>query len=296
MKFIQAVAVLLFISLKINAQENNLIFESDSLQLYHTYISINSEENIYPSVFNNGLLYISSYKSNYYNLFFTDLISETKKIRTNILFNLGPAAVVENHIYFTGNSKRLSNNRNYNLTIYKATFNKFRITKPKELAICNNNFNYAHPAISKDGNKMVIVTNENNTFHLLELVKNSLNEWERGEVLFIAQANFEIVSPTYFDDNTIYFASNYYKGGIAKVTAVQDNGDLKIVDVERETGDFNIYKIKRINGQWQLPLLAHEFNSEFDDLGVIFTSDKTGYLTTYRFNNTDNIYYFKLKN
>ena len=296
MKFIPVAAILLFLSLKINAQEKDLIFESDSLQLYHTYLSINSNENIYPSVYNNGLLYISSYKSNYYNLFFTDLISETKKIRTNILFNLGPVAVVDNHIYFTGNSKRLSNNRSYNLTIYKATFNEFKISKPKELAICNNNFNYAHPSISKDGNKMVIVTNENNTFHLLELVKNESNEWERGEVLFIAQANFEIVSPAYFDENTIYFASNYYKGGIAKVTVVQDNGNLSVVDVERETGDFNIYKMQRINGQWQLPQLAHEFNSEFDDLGVIFTSNKTGYLTTYRFNNTDNIYYFKLKN
>lgn len=296
MKFIQVAFLLLFLSQKINAQENDLIFESDSLRLYHTYLSVNSEENIYPSIFNNGLLYITSYKSNYYNLYFTDLVSETKKIRTNILFNLGPVAVFDNDIYFTGNSKRLSNNSNYNLTIYKATFNKFRITKLKELGICNSNFNYAHAAISKDGKKMVVVTNENGPFHLLELIKNKSNEWERGEVLFIAQANFEIVSPTYYNENTIYFASNYYKGGIAKVTAVKEQDNLKIVDVERETGDFNIYKMQRKNGQWQLPQLAQEFNSEFDDLGVIFTSNKTGYLTTYRFNNTDNIYYFKLKN
>ena len=37
------------------------------------------------------------------------------------------------------------------------------------------------------------------------------------------------------------------------------------------------------------------FNSEFDDLGVIFINEKSGYLTSFRYSDSDNIYYFELK-
>ena len=73
------------------------------------------------------------------------------------------------------------------------------------------------------------------------------------------------------------------------------DGNLKMVEKKRETGVFNIYKIERNNGTWGIPIKATMFNSEFDELGVLFSSKSSGYLTTYRFNNNDNIYYFELK-
>ena len=37
-------------------------------------------------------------------------------------------------------------------------------------------------------------------------------------------------------------------------------------------------------------------NSEFDDVGVLFLTETTGYLTSFRYDDSDNIYYFKLNN
>jgi hypothetical protein len=104
-----------------------------------------------------------------------------------------------------------------------------------------------------------------------------------------------LLNPTIFNKNTIYFASNFFKGKINEVKNNYADGKLAYTEIFREKGVFNIYKTEKVNGIWQLPKKAHEFNSEFDDLGVIFNTEKSGYLTTFRYNNTDNIYYFELK-
>ena len=91
---------------------------------------------------------------------------------------------------------------------------------------------------------MVVVSNEKGRLHLLEFKRDKNNEWIKGEVIFISQPEFEILNPTIYDENTIYFASNIYEG---KVTGVaydkDDKGEIKITQVYREQGDFNIYKM-----------------------------------------------------
>jgi hypothetical protein len=208
---------------------------------------------------------------------------------------LGAVAIFDQEIYFTGNSKFFSNEGFINLTIYKGVLKNMKVTKVRQLSFCDKDFEYSHPAISKDGEVMVIVTNEKGTYHLLELNRNENNEWERGETIFIAQPSFMLLNPTIFNKNTIYFASNFFKGKINEVKNNYADGKLAYTEIFREKGVFNIYKTEKVNGIWQLPKKAHEFNSEFDDLGVIFNTEKSGYLTTFRYNNTDNIYYFELK-
>ena len=142
---------------------------------------------------------------------------------------------------------------------------------------------------------MVVVSNEKGSYHLLELIRNENDEWERGEIIFIAQPNFMLLNPTIYDKNTIYFSSNFFKGKIKEVKKKLEDGKLVYTEIYREKGVFNIYKTVKEKGIWQLPKKVHEFNSEFDELGVIFKTKKSGYLSTFRYNNTDNVYYFELK-
>ena len=141
---------------------------------------------------------------------------------------------------------------------------------------------------------MVIITNEKGFYHLLELKRDSNNEWQRSEVIFITQTGFNIINPTIYDENTIYFSSNAHQGKVKSVEYAIENEKPVISNVIYEEGVFNIYKTKRIDGKWTLPQKVTVFNSEFDELGVLFDSEKSGYLTSFRYNGNDNIYYFIL--
>ena len=72
-------SLLLLLNLKLGAQEK-LISETDSIAIFETYISLNSTENIAPIIYNDGLIYASANKSNYYKLYYSDLKSKSKKM------------------------------------------------------------------------------------------------------------------------------------------------------------------------------------------------------------------------
>lgn len=133
--------------------------------------------------------------------------------------------------------------------------------------------------------------------HLLELTLDNENKWNRSSVVFIAQANFNIINPTFYNENTIYFSSNMINGktNIDEINYTIKDGEPIITDVFYKTDVYNIYKIARKDGRWQLPIKASIFNSKFDDFGVVFKTEKSGFINTFRYDNTDNIYYFELK-
>ncbi len=291
------IAIFLFcIIFKINAQEKILITENDKLSLYETYLSLNSEGNIFPTIFGEGLIYASNHKSSYYKLYYSDLKSKSTKFKIGSKYNLGAVAIFKNEIYFTGTSKKVDSIGNYNYTIYKGILNNFKVEDITPLPICRLDFSYTYPTISKDGNRMVVVSNEKRRLHLLEFKRNENNEWEKGEVIFISQPEFEILNPTIYNENTLYFVSNIYEGKITGASYITDEkGKVKITEIYREQGDFNIFKIVKKNGYWGLPEKMELFNSEFDELGVVFINENSGYLTTYRYSDSDNIYYFELK-
>jgi len=292
-RILYVILVLTFSSVK--AQENVLISETDSINLYETYLSTNTTNNIFPTIYNQGLLYSSAHKSNFYHLFYSDLNSKSKKIKIAKKVQSGSLNVFKNEIYLTATSKNKDSFGVSNLAIYQGIIEDFKVTNLQLLPICKNEFSYADPAISKDGNVMVIVTNEKGRYHLLELKRTENNTWIRGDVVYISHPNFKLLNPTFYNENTIYFSSNIYNGELTSVVYENIDGNIEMVEKNREVGVFNIYKIERKNGIWGIPIKATEFNSEFDELGVLFTTKLSGYLTTYRFNNNDNIYYFKLK-
>lgn len=281
---------------KTMGQNRVLISETDSISIYETHISQNSKGNVFPSVYNKGLLYASNYEAKYFNLFFTDLKAERVKIRIGSKYSLGPVSAYKNEVYFTGMTS--TNNANYstNFTIYKGQITGDKILKIRRLQACNPNFSYTYPAISADGNKMVVVSNEKGAFHLLQLKRNEKGKWEKDTVIYISQLDFEIINPTYFDENTIYFSSNKQNRKIKSINYKVKNDSIKVFNKEYEKGVFEIYKIEKNNESWGLPQKMSILNSEFDDVGVLFLTEKTGYLTSFRYDNSDNIYYFKLNN
>ncbi len=294
MKFKLLFASIVLAVLSASAQEKELIYENDSLWIFDTYISLNSSDNLFPKIYKDGLIYSSKFNSEYYDLYYSNLKSASIKVKIGLKYNYGGAAIINNEIYFSGNDRLMHLNYNTNHVIYKASIKDLKVNKFRVLSFCNNNFSYEYPAVSKEGSHLVVVTNERGRNHLLELVRNENNVWERSKVVFISQSKAEFLNPTYFDENTIYFSSN--------MIAEENRFKLKFKDeawkkVKRELDEsiFDIYVIKRVNGIWNLPNKVPEFNSEYDDLGVEFLTQKTGYISTYRFSNTDNIYYFKLK-
>lgn len=281
---------------QLNGQNRILISETDSISIYETHISQNSKGNVFPTIYNKGLLYASNFESKYFNLFFSDLKEERVKIKIGSKYSLGPVTAFKNEVYFTGITPVKNIYMPSNFTIYKAQITGDKIVKIRRLQALNMDFSYSYPAISADGNKMVVVSNENGSFHLLQLKKNEKGKWEKDTVIYISQLNFEIINPSYFDENTIYFASNKKNGKIKNFTYKMENDSIKVLDKEYETGNFNIYKIKKNKNSWGLPQKMSILNSEFDDVGVLFLTETTGYLTSFRYDDSDNIYYFKLNN
>ena len=294
---IRIAIVLCCFLLNLKAQEKILISENDGIRIYETYLTLNSTGNIFPTLYNEGLIYATNHKSSNYKLFYSTLKSESQKFKIGKKYNLGAVAIFNNDIYFTGVTKKLSALGTNNFTIYKGKIIDFKVKEIVQLPICSLDFSYTYPAISKDGTKMILVTNEKGRLHLLELKRNEKNEWEKGKVIYISHPEFEIINPTYYNENTIYFASNIYNGKITRVAYDKnENGELLVSEVEREQGSFNIYKIEKKNEIWGIPIKLELFNSDFDDLGVVFINESSGYLTSFRYSNTDNIYYFELKN
>ena len=281
----------------LNCQEKILISENDGLKLFETHLSLNSKGNIFPTIFDKGLIYASNYKSSSYKLYYSDLQSKkSTKLKIGSKYNLGPVAAFKNEIYFTGTSKKTGSKGEYNYTIYKGILNDYKVVDIKPLSICSLDYSYTYPTISKDGTKLIVVSNEKDRLHLLEFIRNENNEWEKGEVIYISQPEYEILNPTFYNENTIYFTSNLTGGKIEGVVYETDEkGKVKVTEVLREKGSFNIYKIVKNNLYWGLPEKMEAFNSEFDDLGVIFINEKSGYLTSFRYSDSDNIYYFELK-
>lgn len=293
-KIIYKLLFILFCNVLV-AQQNQLIFETDSIAIYDTYLSLNSKENISPVPYKNGIIYTSMDTHGINKLYFSDLKSKIQKVKINSSDGLRLVAIYNDEIYFTRNGLKPEGQSVFDLSIFKGEIENFKVKKYNKLSICKPQFTYEYPTISKDGNQMVLVTNERGLFHLLELKRNDKNTWEKSDVIFISNANYSIINPTIYDENTIYFSSNITEAKVNSVEYALENGSPIINNVYYDVGDFNIYKIVKTGVSWGLPQKVSVLNSEFDDLSVFFLTEKTGYLTTLRYDDTYNIYYFELK-
>lgn len=278
------------------AQKGELIYENDSISFYESIVSKKSAENLYPIPYKEGLLYTSAHRSEYYRLVYSNGKDKPERMRISKRFQLGPVSIFENEIYFTGMSKFMNASGEPHMAIFKGELEDFKVSKAKELEVCEDGYTYAHPNVSEDGQKMLVVTNEKDVYHILEFKRNESNEWERGEPIFITQLNFKILNPVYVGNDTIYFSANIFDGQDSNKEYQQVDDKMVLVGVNRENVSFNIFKIERgENGNWSIPKKVNTLSSEFDDLGVQFIDEKSGYISTYRYDNTNNIFFFELK-
>lgn len=285
--------LIVFSIFRLAGQDKILISENESLKIFETNLSLKSDGNVCPSIYGEGLIYASNQKSN--NYYFSNLRSKSIRFKTGSKNTSGPVAIFNDEIYFTGLSKSKNSIGNHNFVIYKGIIKGYKVVDIELLPIFKLDFSYTDPSISKDGKRMIVVSNEKGYPHLLELNRNSRNEWVKGSIIYIGNPNFEILNPTIYDENSIYFSSNISSGKIISTTYTTENGNFSSGKNNVEKSDFNIYKIVKRNGKWQFPIKVSMFNSEFDDLSVVFKTSKSGYINSYRYNNSDNIYYFELK-
>lgn len=290
MKILYSLLFFVLFTFKTTAQERFLIQETDSIDIYETYLSNTSQGNIFPSFYKNGLIYVTDFNAKEYSLYFSNLESDPLKISLRGKFEFGAATIYGSEIYFTGQTKYFKS------AIYKGIIEDFKVSKIEKLEFCNPNFNYSDPCISEDGQQLILISDEKNVFHIKEFVKNSDNKWGEKRVPYISHPNFDILNPTIYNENTIYFSTNIYKGKITGVNyTTNEKGEIIVDKIIREEGIFNIFKIERKNGRWSFAKKVNELSSESDDMGVLFDSEKSGYITSYRYNSNDNIYYFILK-
>lgn len=277
-------------------QKGELIFEDEKVILYESFLSASSSENLFPIPFKDGVLFSSAHNSDYYRLYFQQPKGKRERVRISNRYQLGAVATFENEIYYTAMSKYMTANHEPHLTIFRGELDELKVKSQKELSFCVDGYTYAHPNISKDGSKMVIVTNEKDVYHILELKRNENNEWERSAPVFITQLNFKILNPTYLGPDTIYFSANIFNGKVGDTRYEMVNDKMVLVDVQGEDASFNIYKVERKeSGTWSIPVLVESLSSNSDDLGVQFIDKQKGYVSTYRYDNTNNIFYFELK-
>jgi hypothetical protein len=262
--------LLIFLSFQMFSQNNqNIKFElvNFSDKLYNDFA---------PILFKNGILFVSDRNENslFYSLYYTDFKSKPKRIEIkNQKYHIGQVFYdkLNKTAYITKTSDEISNDRTtYNLAVFTAKIRgnkKKKIKRLKKLDFCNPNFSYGFAQIQN--NKLTIHSDENNEYSL-SIYEFKNNKWVKEKVIF--KDKYPILNPTYRNNSTIVFSSKRSGG----------------------KGGVDLYKIVKINGEWSEPINLIEFNSEYDDLSLLYINDNEGYLSSNRIDNKDHIFKFRI--
>ncbi|MCA0132217.1 TolB-like translocation protein [Winogradskyella alexanderae] len=202
-------------------------------------------------------------------------------------FNMSAATYSKDgrFMYFTSNhtgkgANKLKGIETYNLLIQRAEYVEGKgWTNFETLPFCKPNNNFAHPALSPDGNTLYFISDIRGTKGKSDLYKVSVtNHKTYGEVTKLSEtinSSRTEIFPFVSADNVLYFTSNrrYGKGGLDIYRY-----DLNLSDPE------------------QLPVsLETPINSPGDDFSFFLNDDLTsGYLSSRRLKGAggDDLYYF----
>ncbi|HAN78900.1 MAG TPA: hypothetical protein DCQ31_14630 [Bacteroidales bacterium] len=163
--------------------------------------------------------------------------------------------------------------------IYKAAQNTegFGIGEIVPL-FADSSVSVGHPALSKNGLKLIIVSDAEGTLGSKDLWlstrKSKNDKWEKptnmGNVI---NTPGNEMFPVWRNDTTLYFSSDFHPG----------MGGLDI---------FEAFQSKK--GDWRIANMQSPINSSFDDFGIIFsTTSEEGYLCSNR-DKFDNIFRFQI--
>ncbi|APG64002.1 hypothetical protein LPB136_00845 [Tenacibaculum todarodis] len=224
-----------------------------------------------PTVYKDGILFVSDRDGEFYNLYYSDFKNNLKKIKIKKQkHHIGQVFYDKKNklIYLTKSSGKKSSNNKFNLAVYKGKIKKNKIFDLKKLSFCNPEFSYGHAQILN--NKLLIHTNEGGVYSLNEYsLKN--DQWVKTRTIFTDTS--PILNPIFKDHSTIIFASKRI-GGI---------------------GGIDLYKITKSKEEWSKPINLKKFNTPFDDLSLIFTDKNKGYISSNRIDNKDHIFKFSFQ-
>ncbi|MEO1033452.1 MAG: hypothetical protein AAFX55_18835 [Bacteroidota bacterium] len=203
-------------------------------------------------------------------------------------FNMSAATFSKDgkYMYFTTNQLGKGTNKikgieTYNLQIRRAEYVEGKgWTNFETLPFCKPNYNYAHPALSPDGNTLYFIADARGTKGKSDLYKVSVtNHNSYGEITSLGEtinSSRTEIFPFVSADNKLYFSSNRRggKGGI----------------------DIYVYDLNSSNSE-QVPVsLEKPINSRGDDFSFFLNDDlSTGYLSSRRLKGEggDDLYYFE---
>jgi outer membrane protein OmpA-like peptidoglycan-associated protein/tetratricopeptide (TPR) repeat protein len=198
-------------------------------------------------------------------------------------YNIGAAVFSPdgNEIYFTANNNKTNKKGIANLTILTSRFINDQWSLPNALDFASGPYNYAHPALSKDGNFLVFASDKIGGNYNLYYTTIGINgKWNlpkpfKKNINTAQQEGF----PTFLDNNKLIFSSDGLSG----------------------SAGLDMYETTFKNGNWTDPIrLPIPFNSQKDDYGMLSldTAMTHGYLTSNRFDvngNEDILVFSKTK-
>lgn len=161
--------------------------------------------------------------------------------------------------------------------LYSAKLEGGKWTKVEKLPFVKINFSYGHPSLSADGKTLYYVSDElgGSGGKDIWVVERNGETWSDPKALRELNTSGDELFPSIVDD-VLYFSSNG-RGG---------------------KGGLDLFVSKRKNTNWQVPeSLGETINTEFDEFGMVFNSNKqSGYFSSNRSNGDgdDDIYFFKV--
>lgn len=267
--------------------------------------SFNSPQNDFCAVnFNNTVVFASSRQATkwinvkhgwtneaYLNLYTTEKVAGADlkpKVFMGDLdskYNDGPVCFTKDFktMYFTRNNynkKAVSTDGSYKLKIFCATLNQNGFDRVYELPFNKNDYNFAHPSISADGNTLFFSSDMpggKGGMDIYMCSRNTDGTWGTPVNLGdkVNTAGHEVF-PFIASNGLLYFSSNGLDG----------------------LGGLDIYETKMKNGEAsKVYNMGEPVNSKDDDFGVFLGEDnKTGYLSSNRKSGgmDDDIYNFQI--
>jgi len=193
-------------------------------------------------------------------------------------FNAGSISVDKhNHIYFSANYNKPAKDNVNRIRLMEGVYKDGAVTDVKVLPFGDSkSFSAMHPAVNTDGTIIVFASDKKGgvgAYDLYFATRSDVNsEWGEATLLKSGvNTHGNEVFPVISNDNFLYFSSDALPG----------------------LGGLDIYKISltsAINGTDSPAHLSYPINSSSDDFGFYRTDDKSGFLSSDRLNNDDNIY------
>lgn len=209
----------------------------------------------------------------------------SKKLNTRV--HEGPVCFSSdyNTIYFTRNSTVAANNKKSskrinNLKIFISTYDGKSWSDPKDFPYNSDEYSVGHPALAPDDKTIYFISDRSGGYGGTDIYKSELidGQWSKPENLGPSiNTEGKEMFPSVDKDGTLYFSSDGRPG----------------------LGCLDIYAARSFEkGQYMIANFGAPLNSNYDDFGLIVTSDSLrGFFTSNRPGGAgdDDIYSFSVK-